>query len=107
MTDFLSTQSQPYLRANFDKPALGISSGIRPEPSLDEARTELSEAISRAVTSFLIYKYGLPLGTVSQPLVNDFLRGFEVSVSRTKGDLTLVFEELFDRVVPKNLRKRN
>jgi hypothetical protein len=103
LTDFLSFQSQSYLRAILDEPAFGISSSIRPEPSLSEARAELAEAISRVATSLFKDKYGPLLSTVSQPVVNDFLRRFEVSVSRTKGDLTLVFEELLDRVVPKGL----
>ena len=96
---------QNYLRANREESARGINSGIRPEPSLDEARAELSEAISRVATSIFKDKYGPLLGIVSQPAVNEFLKGFEANVSRTKGDLTLVFEELLDRVVPKNLRE--
>jgi hypothetical protein len=95
---------QNYLRATRDEPTLGIRSGIRPEPSLDEARAELSEAISRVATSIFKDKYGPLLGIVSQPAVNEFLKGFEANVSRAKGDLTLVFEELLDRVVPKNLK---
>ena len=37
-----------YLRAEREKPALGFQ-GRRPEPTLDEARTELAQAISRVV----------------------------------------------------------
>ena len=56
-------------------------------------------------TSIFKDKYGPLLGIVSQPAINEFLKGFEANVSRTKGDLTLVFEELLERVVPKNFRK--
>jgi hypothetical protein len=86
---------------------VGIYRGFRSEPTLDEARAELSESISRVATSIFRDDYGPLLGTVSQPAVNEFLKAFEANVSSAKGDLTLVFEELFDRVVPKNLRKRN
>ena len=100
-----SIPGKNYLRATGEEPTRGISSGIRPDPTLDEARAELSEAISRVATSIFKDKYGPLLGIVSQPAVNEFLNGFEANVSRTKGDLTLVFEELLDRVVPRNLRK--
>jgi hypothetical protein len=93
-----------YNRATNDWPEVGIRMGIRLEPTLDEARAELSEAISRMATSIFKDKYGPLLGIVSQPAVNAFLKGFEANVSRAKGDLTLVFEELLDRVVPKNLK---
>lgn len=97
----------PYLRAIRDEPSLGVTSGLRPEPTLDEARAELSEAISRIATSLFKDKYGPLLGVVSQPAVNEFLKGFESNLSRTKGDLTIVLEEILDRVAPKNLREKS
>ena len=38
---------EAYLRAQREKPALGFSTGARPEPTLDEARAELAQAVSR------------------------------------------------------------
>jgi hypothetical protein len=38
-----------YLRAEREKPALGFASGRRPEPTMDEARTELAQAMSRVL----------------------------------------------------------
>ena len=96
-----------YLRSLRDEPSLGITSGLRPEPTLDEARAELSEAISRATTYVLKDKYGPLLGAVSQPAVNEFLKSFELNFSRAKGNLTIVFEELLDRIIPKNQRNKN
>lgn len=98
---------QSYLLAMRDEPSLGVTSGLRPEPTLDEARTELSEAIGRIATSLLRDKYGPLLSVVSQPAVNQFLKDFEANLSSTKGDLTLILEELLERVVPKNLRKKS
>jgi len=103
----LSNLPKMYISAMRDKPSLGVTNGLRPEPTLDEARAELSEAISRIATSLFKDKYGPLLGVVSQPAVNEFLKGFESNLSRTKGDLTIVLEELLDRVVPKNLRKNS
>jgi hypothetical protein len=96
-----------YLRAIREKPSLGIIYGIRSEPTLEEARTELSEAISRVASLLLKDKYGPLLGVFSEPAINGFLRSFEFNISRTKGDLSLVLEELFDRIISKNLRKGN
>ena len=102
----MSERWHRYLRAMREEPSLGIANGLRPEPTLDEARAELSEAISRVATFILKDKYGPLLGVVSQPAVNEFLKGFEFNLSRTKGDLTIVFEELFDRVIPKGKRNK-
>jgi hypothetical protein len=88
-----------YLLAINETPSLGIASGLRREPSLDEARVELSGAISRVATKLLNDKCGPLLGEVSQPAVNEFLKSFELNLSRAKGDLTLVLEELFERLV--------
>ena len=98
--------SMNYLRSSNEKVACGITSGLRPEPTLDEARAELSEAISRAATYVFKDKYGPLLGVVSQPSVNELLKGFELNLSRASGDLTLVFEELLDRVIAKNQRSK-
>jgi len=93
---------QIYHRAMRDQPSLGITSGLRPEPTMDEARAELSEEIVRIATYILKHKYGPLLGAVSQPTVIEFLKDFELNLSRAKGDLTVVFEDLFDRVIQKN-----
>jgi len=111
-SDFLIVEKNSYgLRAHrrawYEEPSFGIANGIRPEPTLDEARAELSEAISRIATSLFKDKYGPLLGVVSQPAVNEFLKGFESNLSLSKGNLTIVLEELLDRVVPKNLRKKS
>lgn len=102
----MSERRHIYLRAMRDEPSLGIANGLRPEPTLDEARAELSEAISRAATYIFKDKYGPLLGVVSQPAVSEFLKGFELNLSRVTGDLTIVFEELLDRAIPKNQRNK-
>lgn len=95
-----------YLRATHDEPSLGFTSGLRPEPTLEEARAELSEEISRAAAYVFQDKYGPLLGVVSQPAVNEFLKGLELNLSRARGDLSLFFEELLDRVIAKNQRNK-
>lgn len=100
------TVCESFFRGENERPSLGITSGLRPEPTLDEARAELSEAISRAATYTLKDKYGPLLGVVSQPTVSEFLKGFELNLFRATGDLTIVFEELLDRVLSKNQRNK-
>jgi hypothetical protein len=74
-----------YLRAQREKPSLSINTGQRGEVSLDEARVELAGAISRTLTN---------------------LKGFESNLSKAKGDVTLVAQELLDRVMPPVSRRR-
>lgn len=93
---------QTYLCASRDEPSLGITSGLRPEPTIDEARAELSEAIIRVATNVSHERYGSFFGAVSRPAVNEFLKGIEFKLSQAKGDLTIVFEELLDRFISKN-----
>ena len=94
-----------YLRAEREKPALGFQ-GRRPEPTLDEARTELAQAISRVVHNLFQDRYGPLVGTITEPTINEFLKGFEANLTRAKGDITLVAQELLDRAMPPASRKR-
>jgi len=94
------------MRAMREEPSSGVISGARPEPSLDEARAELSQAISRVANNLFKDKYGPLVGIISEPAINEFLKGFEANLSRAKGDITLVAEELLDRVIPPRSKRR-
>ena len=95
-----------YLRAEREKPALEFASGRRPEPTLDEARAELAQAISRVVHNVFQDRYGPLVGTITEPTVNEFLKGFEANLARAKGDFTLVAQELLDRAMSPRSRRR-
>lgn len=95
-----------YLRAAREEPALGVISGQRPEPSLDEARSELAGAISRVANNLFKDKYGPLVGAISEPAITEILKGFEVNLARAKGDLTIVVEELLDRALPPKSKRR-
>jgi hypothetical protein len=95
-----------YLRAERERPALGFASGRRPEPTLDEARTELAQAISRVLHNVFQDRYGPLVGAVSEPTINEILKSFEANLARAKGDITLVAQELLDRAMPPMSRKR-
>jgi hypothetical protein len=89
-----------------EEPSSGVISGARPEPSLDEARAELAQSISRVANNLFKDKYGPLVGIISEPAINEFLKGFEANLSRAKGDITLVAEELLDRVIPPRSKRR-
>ena len=73
---------------------------------MDEARTELSQAISRVLHNVFQDRYGPLVGAISEPTINEFLKGFEANIRRAKGDVTLVVEELLDRVIPPRSKQR-
>ena len=95
-----------YLRAERERPSLGIFSGKRPEPTLDEARSELAQSLSRVIHSLFSERYGPLVGALSEPTINEILRSFENNLARTKGDVTLVAQELLDRVIPPRSKRR-
>ena len=88
------------LRAERERPSLGVLSGKRPEPTLDEARSELAKSLSRVVHSLFQDRYGPLVGALSEPTINEILKSFEDNLAKTKGDVTLVAQELLDRILP-------
>jgi hypothetical protein len=97
---------QAYLRAARERPAQGFTSARRPELTLDQARTELAQSISRIANEIFKDRYGPLVGAVTEPAINEFLRSFEANLDRAKGDITLVIEELLDRTLPPRSRRR-
>lgn len=93
-----------YLRAMRDEPTLGLTSGLRPEPTLDEARAELSEAISTAFNSMFEKDLGPIIGVVSKQVVYEYLRNIEAKVSLTKEHFYVVLSEIVERTLDFNKR---
>ena len=69
----------------------------RPEPTLDEARTELADSIGQIAHMIFSKKYGPLVGTVSKTTAETLLKNAEENLYRAKGDATLVIQELVDR----------
>lgn len=97
---------EAYLRASRERPAEGSASGRRPEPSLDEARAELAQSLSRVANNLFKQRYGPLVGVISEPAITEVLKSFESNLARAKGDITLVVEELLDRALPPTSRRR-
>ena len=72
----------------------------RREATLDEAREELAQSISRIAHSVFSKKYGPLVGTVTESTVIAVLKDVENNVYRAKGDVTLLAEELAGRIFP-------
>jgi len=87
-----------YSRVTSETITLGILNGRRPEPSLDQARRELSVTLSKVAEKFLANRYGPLVQNVSEEAIDSTLRAFEERLIRTKGDITLVLEELTERI---------
>jgi hypothetical protein len=73
------------------------SVGARPEPTLDEARSELADSIGQIAHLVFSKKYGPLVGTVSKTTAETLLKNAEENIYRTKGDATLIIQELIDR----------
>ena len=82
-----------------ERPAVLNFSAIsaRPEPSLEEARSELADAIGQLAHTIFSKKYGPLVGTVTKTTAETLLKNGEENLYRAKGDATLIIQELMDR----------
>jgi hypothetical protein len=88
-----------YLRARREQPTAGISdTPMAPEPTLDEARTDLAKAIGKIADQLLSKRYGPLIGTIAETTTTATLQQFEANLTKAKGDITLVVQEFSDRI---------
>ena len=101
-----SNMRNTYLRAKLERPSKEFVTGQRREIKIDEARNEFATAISRLLNRIFQDKYGPLLGSFSEVTITEILKEFEANLSRAKGDVTLVAQELLDRLLPPTSKKR-
>ena len=82
------------------------SSAARPEPTLDEARTELANSIGEIAHKVFSKKYGPLVGTVTTTTAETLLKNAEDNLYRAKGDATLIIQELVDRAFTSPKKKK-
>ena len=87
-----------YLRARREQPTASISDAKAPEPTLDEARTDLAKAIGKIADQLLSKRYGPLIGTIAETTTTATLQQFEANLTKAKGDITLVVQEFSDRI---------
>ena len=82
------------------------TSAARPEPTLDEARTELATSIGDIAHKLFSKKYGPLVGTVTKTTAETLLKNAEENLYRAKGDATLIIQELVDRAFTSPKKKK-
>jgi hypothetical protein len=82
------------------------SAAARPEPTLDEARTELANSIGEIAHKLFSKKYGPLVGTVTKTTAETLLKNGEDNLYRAKGDATLIIQELVDRAFTSPKKKK-
>ncbi|QLL24526.1 hypothetical protein DLE04_02155 [Actinobacteria bacterium IMCC26103] len=94
-----SDLSQVIARMKSERPAVLNFSSVtaRPEPTLEEARSELADAIGQLAHTIFSKKYGPLVGTVTKTTAETLLKNGEENLYRAKGDATLIIQELVDR----------
>lgn len=92
-------QSSSYHRGNREFPSVGINTGKRQEPNIDEIRLDLAKDVSKLLSSFGFERFGALASLVSEQVINEFLLEFEINLVRTKRDLNLVLQELLNRII--------
>jgi hypothetical protein len=97
---------QNYLRASREEHSAGVVSGHRPQINLDEARNELAQALSRVARNILRDKYGPLVNVISEPALTEVLKNFESKLARSKGDFTILLEEILDRMIQSSRNKK-
>ncbi len=98
----LSARAQEnYLRAKRERPSFGLLSEKKAEPTLDEAREELAQSISRLAHSLFADRFGPLVGTITETTVTASLKEFEEHLRRAKGDFNLVLNEFSERIFKK------
>lgn len=98
---------QNYLRASREEFSPGVESGARPETTLEEARTELAKALSGIGKSMLKDRYGPLVGVVSEQALIGALKNLESNLANAKGDITILLEEILDRLFPSSPKDKS
>lgn len=89
-----------YKRAYEEDYSIGVLTGDRSQPTLEEARAELAKQMSLSIEVLLKDRYGPLIGLIGENAITNFLKSFESGLSWAKGDITLVLQELIDRNLP-------
>jgi hypothetical protein len=70
----------------------------KPEPTLDQARSELADSVSQIFHTLFSNKYGPMVGNVTKTTVETLLINAEKNTAQTKRDAKLIADELFQRI---------
>lgn len=88
-----------YRRAKAESASKGLFSDGQPDLTLDEARAEFAQAISRTVQRVAADRFGPLVGTLTETTIVATLKGLEDSAQQVKIDTTAALQEIFDRII--------
>lgn len=94
-----ASAQEAYARAKQERPSQGLWSDKAAEPTLEEARADLARAIAKISHKLFADRFGPLVGTVTETTVNATLANFEIQLTRAKGDITQVVQEIADRII--------
>ena len=77
----------------------------KPEPTLDQARSELADSVSQIFHTLFSNKYGPMVGNVTKTTVETLLINAEKNAAQTKRDAKLIADELFQRIFMQEKKK--
>lgn len=95
-----------YVRATREKHLQGVYNGERSSPTLEEARSEFAQALSRQLNAPFVNEVGLIVGVLSEITIEKFLIDFETKSEHYRGDLSLLLNELFMRIIQNLFERR-
>ena len=77
----------------------------KPEPTLNQARSELADSVSQIFHTLFSNKYGPMVGNVTKTTVETLLINAEKNAAQTKRDAKLIADELFQRIFMQEKKK--
>ena len=77
----------------------------KPEPTLDQARSEFADSVSQIFHTLFSKKYGPMVGSVTKTTVETLLTNAEKSAAQTKHDAKLFTDELLQRIFKQEKKK--
>ena len=82
-----------------------VGNGEKPEPTLEQARSELADSVSQIVHTLFSNRYGPMVGSVTKTTVETLLINAEKTAAQTKHDAKLFTDELLQRIFKQEKKK--
>jgi hypothetical protein len=103
----VSEADQTIARMRAERPILleFVGNVKKPEPTLDQARSEFADSVSQIFHTLFSNKYGPMVGSVTKTTVETLLINAEKNAAQTKHDAKLFADELFQRIFKQEKKK--
>lgn len=88
-----------YSRASAETQSIGVTSGERPEPTLEESRAELANALAKSMSLILPMLQNSLLIDFSELAISEALISLENQFFSSREEFNLIVNELLDRLI--------